>query len=153
MSKADDIRDIRAVVELFPYAIDRLDADLLKSVFTPDVRMEYLGGSLAVTGSEKFVQALKGMRTFSSTNHSISNIHIEVDEDTGTADYNLIAILANDGEPRAIVRGIRYNDDVVRTADGWKVSRRVQTPQWQYQVPTVPLGVPGYDTGRADAGH
>jgi len=46
------------------------------------------------------------------------------------------------GKGRIRVRGLRYIDDFVKTPEGWRIRHRVHIPIWQYEVVSVPPGLP-----------
>ena len=104
--------------------IDRRDWDLFRSCFTEDVVAEYEGlepwhGVEAITQSMITSHADMG-----HTMHQLSNLAIAVDGDTATARSYVDAVLmASDGQTGLNPRGF-YDDELVRTPDGWRIARR-----------------------------
>ena len=131
---------IRGVVEKYMFALDRLSEELLVDLFTEGAELSYLGGELAMTGGAEFYLAAKAaMRPFRATSHNVHSFLAVVDGDTATADFIAIATLFNETEQVVCVRGIHYLDSLVKQPTGWRIARRVHTPQWQYELPSAKL--------------
>ena len=47
-----------------------------------------------------------------------------------------LPILAAKGVPFIFFVGATYRDDLVRTPDGWRISRRVEADAWMKDLPT-----------------
>lgn len=45
--------------------------------------------------------------------------------------------------PTVIIRGVHVVDEYLRTADGWKISKRAHAPFLQYEAPTTRIDFPG----------
>jgi len=105
-------------------SIDRRDWPLFRTVFTDDCELDYgeIGawkGVDAVTEFMEKVHALAG-----HTMHRLSNIAITVDGDQALARTYLDGLMmAPDNKSAANPIGF-YDDEIVRTADGWRIARR-----------------------------
>ena len=119
-----DEDDIAKVLLRYATGIDRRDWDLFRTCFTEDVLAEYEGldpwhGVDEITGSMTTSHADMG-----HTMHRLSNLTITVDGDTATARSYVDAILmAADGQTGLNPRGF-YDDELVRTPDGWRIVNR-----------------------------
>lgn len=119
-----DEHDIAAVLVRYATGIDRRDWELFRTCFTDDVVAEYEGlepwhGVDAITGSMTTSHAGMG-----HTLHRLSNVAITVDGDTATARTYVDALLmAPDGRTGLNPCGF-YDDELVRTALGWRIARR-----------------------------
>ena len=122
-------QDIAEVLVRYATGIDRRDWDLFRSCFTSDCLAEYEGigtwqGADAIT--DFMVTAHAGM---GHTMHRISNIAIDVhgDGDRAVARSYVDGILmAADGQTGFNPIGF-YDDEFVRTPDGWRITHRTFT--------------------------
>jgi len=110
-------------------ALDLLEPERLRSVFTDDAVWEIVGG-MRLDGIDE-IMAFMGRPEVHPGAHLMTNIHIgSVDED---ADGGPVVELRSRGifpvgpsdpkNPTTVFYG-RYDDDVVRTAAGWRIRRR-----------------------------
>jgi 3-phenylpropionate/cinnamic acid dioxygenase small subunit len=70
---------------------------------------------------------------FPVTQHLMSNIEVQLDGDRAnvrTMVTNPQGAATREGPLHFFYVGGRYDDDFVRTADGWKIARRVETTLW-----------------------
>ena len=147
-SKSQETLDYVAVrrrLEGYMSALDRLDRAELIASFTEDADIAYHNGqNLYVGGAQWFASAEKVMSKFVSTNHTLSNSVIEVYGNTATADSRAVAWLLTSEEDGSVVfmRAVRYLDELVRTPDGWKISKRQHLPVIQFQVPATSIFMP-----------
>jgi len=124
MSEREDRQDISELLVRYATSIDRRDWPLFRTVFTDDCELDYgeIGawkGVDAVTEFMEKVHALAG-----HTMHRLSNIAITVDGDQALARTYLDGLMmAPDNKSAANPIGF-YDDEIVRTADGWRIARR-----------------------------
>lgn len=122
-----DRADITEVLLRYATGIDRRDWDTFRTVFTTDCVLDYgeigsFTGLDAVTDYMDEVHALAG-----HTMHRLSNIVIALDGDRATArTYVDGLILAPDNASGVSAVGI-YDDELLRTDQGWRIARRVFT--------------------------
>jgi len=127
MSEREDRQDISELLVRYATSIDRRDWPLFRTVFTDDCELDYgeIGawkGVDAVTEFMEKVHALAG-----HTMHRLSNIAITVDGDQALARTYLDGLMmAPDNKSAANPIGF-YDDEIVRTADGWRIARRRST--------------------------
>jgi 3-phenylpropionate/cinnamic acid dioxygenase small subunit len=122
-------QDIAEVLVRYATGIDRRDWDLFRSCFTADCLAEYEGigtweSADAIT--DFMVTAHAGM---GHTMHRISNIAIDVHAggDRAVARCSVDGILmAADGQSGFNPIGF-YDDELVHTADGWRIAHRIFT--------------------------
>ncbi|OBF28509.1 nuclear transport factor 2 family protein [Mycobacterium sp. ACS4331] len=120
----DDRQDISDVLIRYATGIDRRDWPLFRTVFTADCELDYgeigiFQGVDAVTEFMEQAHALAG-----HTLHRLSNMVITVAGDSAEArTYIDGLILAPDGQSGVNAVGF-YDDDLVRTDDGWRIARR-----------------------------
>lgn len=134
MTERDDRQDICELLVRYATGIDRRDWPLFRTVFTADCELDYgqIGswtGVDAVAGFMEQVHALAGHTLHRLTNHAIT-----VDGDKATArTYIDGLIMAADDNSGVNAIGF-YDDEIVRTADGWRIARRRYT---QVRLTTV----------------
>lgn len=114
-----DKEDIERLIVTYSYIIDGGEWDRLGDLFTED-------GSFAIKDSELSMEGIDDLRRQMSSikhplTHYTSNILVDVVEgaDTATSRARVFA-------PRAdgtISMGM-YNDELIRTPDGWRFKRR-----------------------------
>jgi hypothetical protein len=123
MSDRDDIVDLTV---RYATAIDSREYDLLATVFTQDAELDY-GEIGQWHGADEVVEFMSQAHVFAAhTMHRMSNQVIAIDGDTATIrTYVDALILLEDGSGANPV-GI-YDDQAVRTSEGWRISRRIYT--------------------------
>lgn len=123
MSDRDDVFDLTV---RYATAIDDHRYQLLTEVFSEDAVLDY-GEIGQWTGGAEVAQFMEQAHVFAAhTMHRMSNQAIDIDGDTATVrTYVDALILLEDGSG---VNPVGYYDDIaVRTADGWRISRRSYT--------------------------
>lgn len=119
-----DREEIIETLVRYATGIDSRDWPLFRTVFTEDCALDYgnigsWSGADAVTDFMEQSHAMAG-----HTMHRLSNHAISVDGDTATArTYIDGLILAPDNNSGVNAVGF-YDDELVRTTDGWRVARR-----------------------------
>lgn len=124
----DDKQDIAEVLVRYATGIDRRDWDLFRTCFTDDVLAEY-EGIATWTDVEAITSFMDTAHTHMGyTMHRLSNLAIDVDGHSATARSYVDAVLmTSDGNSGHNAVGF-YDDELVRTADGWRIARRRFTP-------------------------
>ncbi len=124
MSEPEDRQDISDLLVRYATGIDRRDWPLFRTVFTDDCELDY-----GVIGTWKGVDAVtdfmeKTHELAGHTLHRLSNQVIEVDGDKAVARTYVDALIMV-GDEGAGVNGVGfYDDEIVRTPDGWRIARR-----------------------------
>lgn len=137
---ADDRWGILDTVTRYFTAIDRRDFALLREVFTPDVDAVYEGVQVAggidallafVTGTSE-IRLPVDVVDLQLSMHLIGNHVVVVEGDVARAESYALAHLV-DRPPsgtRMRTRGLRYQDELVRTPQGWRIRRREHLCDW-----------------------
>ena len=123
MTDRDDLFDLTI---RYATAIDSRQYELLSTVFTADADLDY-GEVGHWTGAAEITEFMDlAHRGAANTLHRMSNQMISVDGDSATArTYVDALILGPDGSG---VNAIGcYDDEAVRTADGWRIGKRTFT--------------------------
>ena len=119
-----DREDISDLLVRYATGIDRRDWALFRTVFTDDCDLDYgeIGAWQGVDAVTEFMTQVHAPA--GHTLHRLTNQAIAVDGDMARAcTYVDALILLGDGQSG--VNGIGfYDDEMVRTAGGWRIARR-----------------------------
>ena len=131
-----DRQDIADVLLRYSTGIDRRDWVLFRSCWTADVVADYTG----IARWESADAITEFMETahvdMGHTMHRLSNLAIAIDGNTATARSYVDAILMMpDGKTGLNPTGF-YDDDLIRTSEGWRIARRTFTMVLQRTLPT-----------------
>ncbi|NQX12423.1 nuclear transport factor 2 family protein [Microbacteriaceae bacterium VKM Ac-2855] len=123
---ATDRLDIIGVLARHAYAFDHGDAELLRSTVTPDARIDSLVDPLHPPLT---VDELLALEIAPSTTHEhvLRNALVTVSTDAATVvgELGLVALeLQPEGRAERRQRDATVVDTLVRSADGWRLSRR-----------------------------
>lgn len=128
LAEISDRMEIQQLLVDYSTAIDNRRFDDLDRVFTPDAYIDYtaMGG---IEGSFPDVKAWLAdvLPNFPAYYHMLGNFDIHLDGDTAksrTICFNPMK-LADDGQ--IMFCGLWYDDEFVRTPEGWRMTRRVET--------------------------
>jgi 3-phenylpropionate/cinnamic acid dioxygenase small subunit len=135
--RLQELTDKQEIVELlYTYAagLDSRDWELLGSVFVEDGVADYTHLELGVnTGREAIVGLCRDtLVNFDATQHLIGNPLVVLAGDRATARCSFQAqhrLVGAPGGDNFIVAGT-YEDELVRTPDGWRIARRTLIPSW-----------------------
>ena len=127
----------RAIVETLVRYCTALDTgawDLLGDVFLPNARVDYTGADGPVLSGAEAARWLKEkMAPFKVLQHFVSNVRVAQDGDEVRSTAYVLAVHGYEGdggEMRFFDLGGEYNDRLVETAAGWRISERVLTAHW-----------------------
>jgi 3-phenylpropionate/cinnamic acid dioxygenase small subunit len=122
------------------WALDTKDWSVLDSVFTEDANGDLLEDVVGRVAIKKRVET--ALSRMDETQHLISNHQIVVQGDTATCRCYLQAQhvrKAAHGGPNFIIAG-RYEDELKRTPEGWRISFRRLVVMWTDGNPAVSRG-------------
>jgi hypothetical protein len=122
------------------WALDTKDWAVLDTVFTEDANGDLLEDVVGRVAIKKRVET--ALSHMDETQHLISNHQIVVQGDTATCRCYLQAQhvrKAAHGGPNFIIAG-RYEDELKRTPEGWRISFRRLVVMWTDGNPAVSRG-------------
>jgi hypothetical protein len=131
--------DYNAIVRRrYEYAlgIDTRDWDLLRSVFTDEIEMDfssYSGQPGAVVLADDWVDGAKVMFTgLDSTQHVMTNPIVDIDGERGRLRMYMKAehFLGNDSGSDSFALGGYYEDRLIKVAGDWKIEAVTLTIFW-----------------------
>jgi len=130
LEEISDRIEIQDLLTRYTVAIDEKDWEKLDTCFTPDAKVDYTTSG-GIKGNYPEVRAWleKALAPFTMTQHLISNTTVTLDGDkatTRTYVYNPMGLPKKDGSLHIFTVGAYYNDDLVRTPDGWRIADRFE---------------------------
>ncbi len=129
-----EVADRLAIVELtnrYCWALDEHNWDDLVNVFTPNPTAVLLTDGTLEGVDEIIARVRAALEHLDGTQHMVTNHRIAVDSDKATCNCYLQAQHFR-GHPDGnnfMVAG-RYDDRLVRTDEGWRISHRELTTMW-----------------------
>lgn len=128
LQEISDRLEIQQLLVAYSTAIDQRRFDDLDLVFTPDAYIDYrvTGG---IDGHYPDVKKWLGevLPNFPAYSHMLGNFDIRIDGDSATARticFN--PMVFNEERKQILFVGIWYVDELIRTAGGWRMTRRVE---------------------------
>jgi 3-phenylpropionate/cinnamic acid dioxygenase small subunit len=124
MTALEDRLEITDVLVRYATGIDRRDWPLFRTVFTADCVLDYgeIGSWNGVDAVTDFMEQTHAMA--GHTLHRMSNQAIAVDGDTASARSYVDALIMSADNTSGVNAVGFYDDDLARTAGGWRISRR-----------------------------
>ena len=126
-----DKQHIRELQNRYSYAIDSGQYDKLDGMFTTDATYNF------VTGSTDNLEALKNtiqeaLLPLTSSQHINGNQWAEIEGDCATAGCYFTVHMFKEGvvDGEHFEMGGRYDDELLRTPDGWRFTSRSITILW-----------------------
>jgi hypothetical protein len=145
-----DKQEIHEVQMRYCRGIDRLDEDLLRSVYFPDAWDDH--SSFVGAASEFIPYITKRLREgFNTHMHYICNELFEVDGDVahGESYYYAVHSFERDGVVHDLTAGGRYIDRFERREGRWGIARRLVVVDWNRTAPALEI-LPSKVTGSRD---
>jgi hypothetical protein len=134
-----DQQEIRALIVRYSNALDSRRFELLDEIFTPDAYIDYraTGG---IDGRYPQIRSWlpPAVTAFPRMCHLVGNIQVTLAGDAASARtlcLNPVAVPLPVAGQQVMFLAMWYRDELVRTARGWRMSRRVQQGCVQHNVP------------------
>ena len=129
LAEISDRFEIQQLLIDYSTAIDTRQFDDLDHVFTADAYIDYraMGG---IDGRFLEVKAwlAQVLPNFPAYAHMLGNFDVRIDGDTASSRTICFNPMVLGGEQNQILYcGLWYDDEFIRTAEGWRMSRRVET--------------------------
>jgi hypothetical protein len=141
-SNDHDLADKQAIRDLqsaYSYAIDSGAYDKLDNIFTADAVGDY-GRAGLVHGVAAIKDTCRNaLDPLTAAQHINTNHQAEITGDTASASCYLVVHQYRDNTPGGdhLEMGGRYDDELVRTENGWRITRRKLTLLWTTGNPDV----------------
>lgn len=138
LQELSDRREIEDQIIAYSYAVDFHRWDDLDAIFTHDAVLDFTasGGAKGdLAAIKEFFE--KALNLFAGHQHLMGNVRVLLNGDTATSKtlcHNPMYLTEESGHQRVLLVGIWYNDTWRRTADGWRISERVQEKGYLHSV-------------------
>lgn len=127
-----DRQDIHDLCSRYVIALDERDWSALRAVFADDALMAFAMGKGEVSGADAIVDSIAtDLQPLEMTQHLIGTVLPRVDGDIAQctsyfwAQHEKVA-----GGGQLMISGA-YEDELVRTDEGWRITHRTQTVLWR----------------------
>lgn len=136
--------DRSAIIDLtiaYCWAIDERRWGDLGEVFLPNATA--LLGAPELHGLDAIVAHIRGtLEPLDASQHLVANHQVAVHggQATSRCGFQAQHVRRSAVDGRTYLVGGRYDDELVRTPDGWRISRRALVPIWREGNPGVLLG-------------
>ena len=126
-----DRTEIADVLYRYSSAVDSFDKAGVRSALADDIWAQYGNGD-PVEGGDKLADWIAGATATVIWQHHLLNVyHIDIEGDQAkTLSYLTSYQVFKENPGAAIILVARYHDELKRTADGWKISKRVMEVLW-----------------------
>jgi hypothetical protein len=132
LEEISDRLEIQQLLVAYSTAIDTRRFDDLDRVFTPNAYIDYraMGG---IDGQFPEVKAwlAQVLPNFPAYSHMLGNFDVTITGDAATSRtlcFNPMVLPAGQGgQSQVLFCGLWYEDEFIRTPDGWRMTRRVET--------------------------
>jgi ketosteroid isomerase-like protein len=125
-----DRLDIQDLITAYSYAIDFHQFDDLDAIFTPDATLDFTAtGGVAGPLPDIKTWLASVLVSFAGHQHLVATSEVRLDGDAATARtlcHNPMYLPEKDGAQQILFVGLWYLDTFARTADGWRITNRVQ---------------------------
>jgi hypothetical protein len=132
-----DRLEIQDLITAYSYAIDFHEFDDLDAIFTPDATLDFTAtGGIAGQLPEVKSWLASVLVHFGGHQHLVATSSVTLDGDAATARticHN--PMWFTDAAQPPMFVGLWYFDTLVRTAEGWRMSSRVQQKGYLYGLP------------------
>jgi uncharacterized protein (TIGR02246 family) len=137
MQCAEDELAVRSLVAAYTDAVNRRDAEGMAAVFIADGVIEKPGFGDPVRGVEKILKRYRRLqRERDFLCQLINSGIVEVNGDKATARWWFTEVKKPVGSDDWLYLIGVYQDESVRTPDGWRLARRVQTTILDQTIPS-----------------
>ena len=138
LREISDRMEINELLARYCHALDRQDWPAYRALFTPDAKMDFAAFGSPV-GSVADVEAhlRPTLESLKTSEHVSTTVIIDLDGDTAQARsaaiVPLTAATPDDGEHTTFA-GLFYEDELTRTAEGWRICARTQVRAFMHNI-------------------
>ena len=121
--RTDDYVEIQQLLARYCHVVDGKQWDQLASIFTPDASVTVAGIYPTTTGLEAIIRLYSTVMRHPLAHESTSLIVTEESETVTRIASKWVTVRANGNAGAGV-----YEDEVVHTAEGWRIQSRVARP-------------------------
>jgi len=137
-----DRLEIQELMHRYARMVDDHEWERMDEIFASDATVDYVSsGGQAGPYRETLVWLERALKPWPLNLHFISNLSIELDGDRARSTCYFQAPMGrdhDDGTQVMVTNAGRYEDELVRTAEGWRIAKRVC--QQRFMVGRLPEG-------------
>jgi hypothetical protein len=133
-----DRLEIEQLLVRYCYAIDQRDWDVYRAVYTRDAVIDDVSAGPGNSVDDMVEFPSRALERVVLIQHAISTANIEIDGDSASARticHCPVVLDRGDGETQMFFQGLWYQDELVRTPDGWRISKRVEADYFHNMPP------------------
>jgi ketosteroid isomerase-like protein len=133
-----DRLEIEQLLIRYCHAIDQRDWDGYRSVYTDDAVIDDVGAGKGNSVDDMVEFLTRGLQQVVLIQHSISTSLVDIDGDRASAKtvcHCPVVVDRGSGETQMFFQGLWYLDELVRTGDGWKISKRAEADYFHNMPP------------------
>ncbi|KAA6464849.1 nuclear transport factor 2 family protein [Acidobacteria bacterium AB60] len=131
--------EIEDVLTLYCYAVDDREWDVYRGLFTHDAVIDDRATGGIQSGVEEHIQYLRGaLSKVVLSQHAISTARIDLSGDAAQVRAHCscpMLMKLGEGKDHVFFQGLWYRNSLVRSHEGWKISRLVEEGYWTYNMP------------------
>ena len=126
---------LKNLIYLFARSIDRVDEELMRELFWPEATDDH--GLFTGTAEDYVAWVIPLLKSMNGTQHTISNILVEVEGDKASAETYFVAYhqIGEGDEAIDMIAAGRYFDKFEKRGDEWKFSHRKAVYDWNRNDP------------------
>lgn len=134
------MHDLLAIQQLsyrYGHNVDHRKYEQFDQVFTQDGQLQ-LPKFPACEGLPAICEAIRNIEQYKRTLHHMHNILADISGDSATSEVYCVAEHIYDGPDNREWKmdwGIRYQDELLRTAAGWRIAKRTLNLIWTQDAP------------------
>ena len=134
-----DREALRDLAATYARGVDRIDLELLESIFVPEGEIHVYHGdpakiepTYAMTSREQILKGIETISRYQVTTHFVGQQNAEIDGDSARAETYCRAVHTHqsDGPPQNYLMSIRYHDRFERREGRWLFRERVLITDW-----------------------
>lgn len=131
--------EIEEILTRYCYAVDDREWDVYRGLFTPDAIIDDRVTGGIQSGIEEHIQYLRrALSNVVLSQHALSTVRIDLSGDTAQVRAHCscpMVVEFAQGKDHVFFQGLWYRNSMVRTHQGWKISRLVEQGYWTYNMP------------------
>ena len=128
--------DVEQVLYRYSSAVDSFDQEALRSVLADDIEAHYGNGDPVSGGDALASWIMEATASVIWQHHLLNVYHVDLDGDSARTVAYLTSYQVFKEQPdAAVLLAARYHDELRRTDDGWKLSKRTMEILWGQTIP------------------
>jgi hypothetical protein len=131
--------EIGEILTRYCYAVDDREWDVYRGIFTRDAGIDDRVTGGIESGIEEHIQYLsQALSKVVLSQHALSTVRIDLNGNTAQVRAHCscpMVVEFGEAKKHVFFQGLWYRNSIVRTHEGWKISRLVEEGYWTYNMP------------------